>query len=729
MGYLICQRCGGYYKLREGESPDDFVSCQCYGPLKYVENLDEELDNKKKLSKGSSFNDDVIEVSELANSDDFAPSEDDVTSNDVKSFDSIDQNRESYEKARLENKTKLNNDLESSDDFVTREGPESHESYQADDSSVSHEKDSTDNELGVYGGPKSNKSGSNGESEVLDLESEDYESEVLDPEYEDSESELLDLEYEDESEVLDSELESDELPPRNQLEENGETQSEANTESDSIAVVYSNYLNKEPKIKNRAYYRQAYYGDSKPDINKYKLLNDVDSLVRSLKYPDSEIKQEAVQALGVIGDQSALKPLEEFIKVEPSKLKIYAEIAVNQIKSKKYGFKSKNRNYYRDIYSSKNEQPSKIIRDDSYENENLINNEQVSKIISRISSPDEEKPKKIPQFSLKTDSLKLKQEKEVETLDIDNQTLKSPEQSPELSITKNNIKSTSPTLETPEGDFSKDKSLDTDLGNTNLENRTDAGENSLDIINGKDNVSMSESPGSDLDVEIVSQEKSLENNLVSDIVSEEASLDTSLEHENVSKSQSLSSDVELNTKSEVNSLSHHGNDSVPDNNYLGRNIQDEVEDGLLIIEKPSDISKSSLEQSTTKELPSDVSPPIPINGQTKNIDTKQPPLTQSKLRGFSDNKNIVSTNVGKPIKTRDSEVVKKEKTSKQTAYGGNAQVINSKNQMGTVNKEAGDDIYFIKWLGIKNSDKSLIGFIILFVLSLIIGVVLTMGYK
>lgn len=34
-GFLICSKCKGYYKLREGESPEDFESCQCGGKLKY----------------------------------------------------------------------------------------------------------------------------------------------------------------------------------------------------------------------------------------------------------------------------------------------------------------------------------------------------------------------------------------------------------------------------------------------------------------------------------------------------------------------------------------------------------------------------------------------------------------------------------------------------------------------------------------------------------------------
>ncbi|BDZ70942.1 hypothetical protein [Methanobacterium petrolearium] len=34
-GYLVCPNCRGYYELQEGESPDDFVSCECGSPLEY----------------------------------------------------------------------------------------------------------------------------------------------------------------------------------------------------------------------------------------------------------------------------------------------------------------------------------------------------------------------------------------------------------------------------------------------------------------------------------------------------------------------------------------------------------------------------------------------------------------------------------------------------------------------------------------------------------------------
>ena len=36
MSYVICGKCGGYYKLQEGESFEDFDKCQCGGNLSYA---------------------------------------------------------------------------------------------------------------------------------------------------------------------------------------------------------------------------------------------------------------------------------------------------------------------------------------------------------------------------------------------------------------------------------------------------------------------------------------------------------------------------------------------------------------------------------------------------------------------------------------------------------------------------------------------------------------------
>ena len=38
-GYLVCEKCGGYYKLQPDESPDDFEQCQCGGKLEYHDTI------------------------------------------------------------------------------------------------------------------------------------------------------------------------------------------------------------------------------------------------------------------------------------------------------------------------------------------------------------------------------------------------------------------------------------------------------------------------------------------------------------------------------------------------------------------------------------------------------------------------------------------------------------------------------------------------------------------
>jgi hypothetical protein len=41
MGYLICEKCEGFYELKEGESPEDFSDkCECGGKLEYVDTIE-----------------------------------------------------------------------------------------------------------------------------------------------------------------------------------------------------------------------------------------------------------------------------------------------------------------------------------------------------------------------------------------------------------------------------------------------------------------------------------------------------------------------------------------------------------------------------------------------------------------------------------------------------------------------------------------------------------------
>lgn len=53
MGYLICEKCSGYYELQEDESPDEFGQCQCGGNLSYVETIEEDKSVINKFKSSS----------------------------------------------------------------------------------------------------------------------------------------------------------------------------------------------------------------------------------------------------------------------------------------------------------------------------------------------------------------------------------------------------------------------------------------------------------------------------------------------------------------------------------------------------------------------------------------------------------------------------------------------------------------------------------------------------
>ena len=62
MSYLICEKCGGYYKLKEGEKPEDFESCECGGTLKHVSVLS---DLKYVQNFGEHFDDELDPINEF----------------------------------------------------------------------------------------------------------------------------------------------------------------------------------------------------------------------------------------------------------------------------------------------------------------------------------------------------------------------------------------------------------------------------------------------------------------------------------------------------------------------------------------------------------------------------------------------------------------------------------------------------------------------------------------
>ena len=52
---IVCDNCGGYYKLQKGESLEDFDKCECGGTLKYSKDSEE-----KKNSETDSLLEDII---------------------------------------------------------------------------------------------------------------------------------------------------------------------------------------------------------------------------------------------------------------------------------------------------------------------------------------------------------------------------------------------------------------------------------------------------------------------------------------------------------------------------------------------------------------------------------------------------------------------------------------------------------------------------------------------
>lgn len=46
MRFIICEDCGGYYKLEKDESLEDFDECQCGGNLRYAESFREVIKNR-----------------------------------------------------------------------------------------------------------------------------------------------------------------------------------------------------------------------------------------------------------------------------------------------------------------------------------------------------------------------------------------------------------------------------------------------------------------------------------------------------------------------------------------------------------------------------------------------------------------------------------------------------------------------------------------------------------
>lgn len=67
MGYLICKKCGGYYELQDGESSEEFTSCECGGKLEYYRYMSGYLGHENTLEDLKNHQDTYSEKEELEN--------------------------------------------------------------------------------------------------------------------------------------------------------------------------------------------------------------------------------------------------------------------------------------------------------------------------------------------------------------------------------------------------------------------------------------------------------------------------------------------------------------------------------------------------------------------------------------------------------------------------------------------------------------------------------------
>jgi HEAT repeat protein len=73
----------------------------------------------------------------------------------------------------------------------------------------------------------------------------------------------------------------------------------------------------------------------RPNIEKLKKRGDVERLVRALQYRDWHIRMDAVEALGVLGDERAVPPLIECLKDESKHVRREAAIALGMLGDKR----------------------------------------------------------------------------------------------------------------------------------------------------------------------------------------------------------------------------------------------------------------------------------------------------------------------------------------------------------------------------------------------------------
>jgi HEAT repeat protein len=73
----------------------------------------------------------------------------------------------------------------------------------------------------------------------------------------------------------------------------------------------------------------------RPNIEKLKKRNDVERLIRALQHPDWHVRMDAVEALGVLGDERGVPPLIERLKDESKHVRREAAITLGALGDKR----------------------------------------------------------------------------------------------------------------------------------------------------------------------------------------------------------------------------------------------------------------------------------------------------------------------------------------------------------------------------------------------------------
>ena len=583
MGYLVCQNCGGYYKLKEGESAEDFVACECYGRLVYVESLED------------SSNKDLFE-----------------------------------EESVLELDHDSDHNVVGENDYIVV-------------------------------------------NEDLEVESED----------------------------------------------------EIDIDQDIDAAADLEPSVEEPKVKNRAYYRRYDYY-SEPDIKYLKNLKDVNGLINALYYDDQKVKLEAAQALASVGDDRALEDLNKIINKEGGSLKLFAEIAVKQIQSRKYGYKSRSRDEYRQISSETSETP------DSHPSIPEISHDEVSQDGASQNEITPEKPKYSSQ-----DISEIHDEQDITVID----------EGKDLSLSDDIISDHREDLSPL--DHEKDVSaLEDEIVHEEIKKKPQSvsseSQPAIEEILEKPTPDEFEN-GLKVGEESSKPKISSDDSMESEDILTSSEIETSeLKESVIGLAEVESSDIEVSYNEshnfkvtetepleEVKTSPPETFDEQQSEMSLKSSEAMSSESNISLEAIPEDIGGISEDSEGILELSETKSPEIPEQTPSVTMKTvddtvlsseayKNEPILDSKNSGIKT--QITSVFKNSPTPTPTPAVNEKIVTKKPAPVLTNGTITDKK--MNNIKNE--EDLYFVRWLGIKNTDKQLIGFIIIFSLILIVGVILTM---